>query len=134
VLFFICGSALRGQPDHANLGGARSAGVANTAPKYRMASVRDVHPAVYEVPSGGVSLPGELYDLTVEQYAGLIAGEPANLYEAPIELADGSAARAMLYPRELVEANGFEDVSQFGGWAAFKARVISRRRARRAAN
>lgn len=122
IRFFICGSALRGQPDHANLGGALFAGAAETAPKYRMASVSDVHPGVYEVGSGGVRLAGELYDLTTEQYAGLIAGEPANLYEAPIELADGSAARAMLYPRDLVEANGCEDVSEFGGWAAFKSR------------
>lgn len=122
IRFFICGSALSGQPDHANLGGARFAGAAETAPKYRMASVRDVHPGIYEVRSGGVRLAGELYDLTMEQYAGLLAGEPANLYEAPIELADGSAARAMFYPRELVDANGWEDVSEFGGWAAFKSR------------
>jgi gamma-glutamylaminecyclotransferase len=87
-----------------------------------MASVRDAHPGVYEVRSGGVRLAGELYDLTMEQYAGLIAGEPANLYEAPIELSDGTAARAMLYPQELVEEHRFEDVSEFGGWAAFKAR------------
>jgi len=86
-----------------------------------MASVRGIHPGVYEVPSGGVALAGELYELTTEQYARLLAGEPANLYEAPIELADGSSARAMLYPRELVVDGGFEDVSQFGGWAAFKA-------------
>ncbi len=122
IRFFICGSALRGQPDHANLGGARFAGTAETAPKYRMASVRDVHPGIYEVRSGGVRLAGELYDLTTEQYAGLIAGEPANLYEAPVELADGTAARAMLYPRDLVEANGWKDVSEFAGWAAFKSR------------
>jgi gamma-glutamylaminecyclotransferase len=121
VLFFICGSALRGQPDHGNLGDALFAGAATTAPKYRMASVRGIHPGVYEVPSGGVALAGELYELTTEQYARLLAGEPANLYEAPIELADGSSARAMLYPRELVVDGGFEDVSQFGGWAAFKA-------------
>jgi gamma-glutamylaminecyclotransferase len=122
IRFFICGSALSGQPDHANLGGARFAGAADTAPKYRMASVRDEHPGIYEVRSGGVRLAGELYDLTMEQYAGLLAGEPANLYEAPIELADGSAARAMLYPRELIEEHGWVDISEFGGWAAFKSR------------
>lgn len=91
-----------------------------------MASVRDEHPGVYEVRSGGVSLVGELYDLTMEQYAGLLAGEPANLYEAPIELSDGSAARAMFYPQELVVENGFADVSEFGGWAAFKALATRR--------
>jgi len=27
----------------------------------------------------------------------------------------------MIYPRELIEARGFADISHFGGWAAFKA-------------
>jgi len=27
----------------------------------------------------------------------------------------------MIYPRKLIEERGFEDISRFGGWAAFKA-------------
>jgi hypothetical protein len=27
----------------------------------------------------------------------------------------------MIYPRALIEQRGFKDISEFGGWAAFKA-------------
>ena len=119
--FFICGSALRGQPDHQNLGDAKFLGAAKTAPRYRLHSVRDQHPGIYEVSEGGVSIAGELYDFTPEQHAHLMANEPSDLYEADIVLDDGTTASAMIYPRRLIEERGYEDVSQYGDWAAFKA-------------
>jgi gamma-glutamylcyclotransferase (GGCT)/AIG2-like uncharacterized protein YtfP len=121
VLFFICGSALRGQPDHAYLGAATFVREVHTTPKYRLHSVADRHPGIYEVPNGGVAIKGELYELSAEQHAHLIASEPPDLYEAPIELDDGTHVSAMIYPRDLIEARGYADISHFGGWAAFKA-------------
>ncbi|MDQ2681450.1 MAG: gamma-glutamylcyclotransferase [Candidatus Eremiobacteraeota bacterium] len=119
--FFICGSALQGQPDHKNLGEARFLGAADTSAKYRLHSVRDQHPGIYEVEDGGVSIAGEVYEFTPEQHAHLISTEPPDLYEAPIELADGSSVHAMIYPRSLIEERGYKDISHYGGWAAFKA-------------
>ncbi len=120
--FFICGSALRGQPDHKNLGDARFVAEARTAPRYRLHAVKDgLHPGIYEVESGGISIPGELYELTDEQYRRLLAGEPPDMYEAQIELDDGSHVSAMLYPRELINRHGYPDISHLGGWAAYKA-------------
>jgi gamma-glutamylcyclotransferase (GGCT)/AIG2-like uncharacterized protein YtfP len=120
--FFICGSALSGQPDHGNLHGARLVGPVKTAPKYRLHSVKDGwHPGIYEVEHDGISILGELYELTEEQYRSLMAGEPPNMYEAKITLEDGSTANAMLFPRELIEECNYPDISRFGGWAAFKA-------------
>lgn len=119
--FFICGSALRGQPDHENLGEATFVGEARTKPLYRLHSVDDQHPGIYEVAEGGVAIAGEVYELTGDQHAHLLASEPPNLYEAPIQLDDGSTVNAMIYPRELIERNGFADISHHGGWAAFKA-------------
>ena len=121
MLFFICGSALRGQPDHANLGSATFVREAQTRPIYRLHSVEDRHPGIYEVPSGGVAIKGEVYELSDEQHAHLISTEPPNLYEAPIELDDGTHVAAMIYPRDLIEARGYSDISHYGGWAAFKA-------------
>ena len=121
--FFICGSALRGQPDHANLGSATFIREVQTKPIYRLHSVEDMHPGIYEVANGGVAIAGELYEMSDEQHAHLLATEPANLYEATIELIDGSTASAMIYPRDLIEARGYPDISHFGGWAAFKARA-----------
>lgn len=120
--FFICGSALRGQPDHGNLGDARFLGEARTAPRYRLHSVRDQHPGIYEVDEGGVSIAGELYEFTPEQHAHLLASEPPDLYEAPIVLDDGTSVSAMIYPRALIEERGYRDISEYGGWAAYKAR------------
>jgi gamma-glutamylcyclotransferase (GGCT)/AIG2-like uncharacterized protein YtfP len=119
--FFICGSALRGQPDHGNLGDAKFLGEARTAPRYRLHSVRDQHPGIYEVESGGISIAGELYEFTPEQHEHLLESEPPDLYEAPIELDDGSSVSAMIYPRALIEERGYKDISEHGGWKAFKA-------------
>jgi gamma-glutamylcyclotransferase (GGCT)/AIG2-like uncharacterized protein YtfP len=123
--FFICGSALRGQPDHQNLLDATFVGEAKTAARYRMHSVRDQHPGIYEVPTGGVALAGEIYELNDSQHANLMAGEPPDLYQAPIELDDGTQVNAMIYPRHLIEERGFKDISEFGGWAAFKKATSS---------
>jgi gamma-glutamylcyclotransferase (GGCT)/AIG2-like uncharacterized protein YtfP len=119
--FFICGSALTGQPDHGNLGGATLVREARTAPKYRLHSVRDQHPGIYEVATGGVAIAGEIYEMSAEQHAQLLATEPPDLYEAPIELEDGTHVSAMIYPQSLIEERSFPDISHFGGWAAFKA-------------
>jgi len=121
MLFFICGSALRGQPDHGNLSGATFVREAQTKPVYRLHSVNDQHPGIYEVPTGGVSIKGEVYEMSDAQHAHLIATEPPDLYEAPIKLEDGTSVPAMIYPRDLIEKRGFADISNYGGWAAFKA-------------
>ncbi|MBV8298116.1 MAG: gamma-glutamylcyclotransferase [Candidatus Eremiobacteraeota bacterium] len=121
MLFFICGSALRGQPDHANLGAARFVREAKTKPLYRLHSVEDKHPGIYEVSDGGVSITGEVYELSDQQHRDLLASEPPNLYEAPVQLDDGSSVNAMVYPRALIEERGYKDISHHGSWAAFKA-------------
>lgn len=67
--FFICGSALRGQPDHKNLQGATFVGETKTLPKYRLHAIKDGwHPGIYDVVSEGISIPGEIYEMTEEQY------------------------------------------------------------------
>jgi gamma-glutamylaminecyclotransferase len=121
MLFFICGSALRGQPDHGNLGAARFVREAKTKPIYRLHSVEDKHPGIYPVPQGGIAIGGEVYEMNDEQHAALLASEPPNLYEAPIELDDGSSVSAMLYPRSVIEERNYPDISHHGSWAAYKA-------------
>lgn len=122
--FFICGSALQGQPDHKNLQSARFVKTAVTRPNYRLhAAMNGWHPAIYEVASGGISIPGEVYELTLEQYEHLLSTEPPNMYPSDVILEDGEAITAMLYPRELVEQHNWPDISHYGGWAAYKQAV-----------
>ncbi len=121
-IVFICGSALRGQPDHGNLQSAKFLGEAKTVPGYRLHSVQDGwHPGIYAVESDGISIPGELYELTPDQYDHLVATEPPHMYPAEVELATGGSAIAMLYPQHLVIENQWPDISDLGGWAAYKA-------------
>lgn len=125
-VIFICGSALQGQPDHENLKSAKFLRAAETAPKYRLHSVGDGwHPGIYAVESGGICIPGELYEMTDDQYSYLERNEPPNMYPHPVELADGGEAIAFLYPKALVDEHRWPDISDYGGWAAYKAATAS---------
>lgn len=122
---FICGSALRGQPDHQNLQSAQFVREAKTQPLYRLHAAQDGwHPAIYQVAEGGISIPGELYELTDEQYDYLVSTEPPNMYPGDVVLESGEVVTAMLYPRELVEQYSWPDISQHGGWAMYKASQV----------
>jgi gamma-glutamylaminecyclotransferase len=124
---FICGSALRGQPDHQNLQGAKLLKETMTLPKYRLHSVKDGwHPGIYEVETGGISILGEVYAMTDEQYEYLLANEPPNMYPDTVKLEDEEEAIAMLYPQQLVEKYNWQDISEFGSWAAYKASLKSK--------
>jgi len=123
---FICGSALRGQPDHQNLQSATFVREAKTVSRYRLHAVKDGwHPGIYEAEAGavGISIPGEIYELTPEQYDYLISTEPPDMYPEEVSLENGESAIAMLYPRKLIEEGGWPDISDRGGWAAYKAAV-----------
>jgi hypothetical protein len=81
---------------------------------------------VYLVKRDGVSVAGELYELTAAQHERLLAQEPPGLYEDDVILEDGSTARAMLFPRALVEERRYVDISSYGGWAAYRAQLRQR--------
>jgi gamma-glutamylaminecyclotransferase len=122
---FICGSALRGQPDHQNLQSAKFISEAKTLPVFRLHSVQNGwHPGIYRVEEGGISIPGEVYELTIEQFDYLKSTEPPHMYPVEVPLEGGETATAFLYPRELVEQHNWEDISHYGGWAAYKAATV----------
>lgn len=121
-LIFICGSALQGQPDHGNLGHAKFIRSAKTRPIYRLHAAHEAwHPAIYEVATGGISIPGEVYELTLEDFNNLADNEPPDMYPSDIVLEDGTVLTAFLYPRALIEQHKWLDISDYGGWAAYKA-------------
>lgn len=119
---FICGSALRGQPDNQNLQDARFLGEARTAPIYRLHTVENGwHPGIYQVETGGIAIPGELYGMTPDQFTHLKDNEPPHMYPETVQLEDGSTAIAFLYPQTLIEQHQWPDISSYGGWVAYKA-------------
>lgn len=119
---FICGSALQGQPDHESLQYVRFLGKTNTRPIYRLHSAGNGwHPAIYEIGEGGISIPGEVYEQTQEQFDNLCANEPPHMYPADIVLESGEVLTAFFYPKELIEQNNLPDISDYGGWVAYQA-------------
>ncbi|MGL5942036.1 MAG: allophanate hydrolase-related protein [Waterburya sp.] len=121
---FICGSALRGQPDHQNLTNAKFIKIAKTLPQYRLhAAENGWHPAIYAVETGGISIPGEIYQMTNEEYEYLLANEPPHMYPDTVNLEAGEQAIAMLYPQELVAKYNWPDISHLGGWAAYQEQL-----------
>lgn len=121
---FICGSALRGQPDHGNLGSAQFVGEAKTQPIYRLHSVQNGwHPGIYRDEAQGISIPGEIYEMSLEQYTYLSENEPPHMYPEEVLLEGGGTAIAFLYPQALIEENGWEDISHYGGWVAYKGAI-----------
>ncbi|MGC1395495.1 MAG: gamma-glutamylcyclotransferase, partial [Coleofasciculaceae cyanobacterium] len=83
------------------------------------------HPAIYQVAEGGMAIPGEEYELTLSEFADLAANEPPNMYPHDVVTEDGETLTAFLYPRELVEKYQWEDISNYGGWAAYKASLVN---------
>ena len=120
-IVFICGSALRGQPDHGNLQGAEFLSETRTIDAYRIHSVKDGwHPGIYKVNSNGVSIPGKLYRLSEDLFDILVSTEPPDMYPADILLEDGRTVTAMFYPEHLIRESGWPDISDYGGWISFK--------------
>jgi gamma-glutamylcyclotransferase (GGCT)/AIG2-like uncharacterized protein YtfP len=118
VDLFVNGTLMRGLGLHANLDGAEFLEACRTAPGYRLYSIGNVHPGMFEVDEGGVSVAGEMYRVPEDVLARLEAGEPPNLYRGPVRLIDGRVVDGILYPRELAEGI-HRDISAYGGWRAF---------------
>lgn len=125
---FVNGTLMRGLALHANLEGAEFLGAFRTAPRYRLYSIGDRHPGMFEVPEAGVSVAGELYRMPDDVWRRVEAGEPPNLYCGKVTLEDGRQVYGILYPRDLAEG-GHRDISDYGDWRAYMA---DRDRARQA--
>jgi len=120
-LLFVNGTLMRGLELHGNLAGAELLEETATAPRYRLHSIRDEHPGMYEVAQGedGASIAGELYQVPIEVLLKVVENEPAGLYRGPVQLADGRLVPGILYPRELAEAH--PDITVHGGWRQYRA-------------
>lgn len=115
---FVNGTLMRGLALHANLEGAEFMGEFNTAPQYRLYTINDVHPGMFEVEEGGVSIAGEMYRMSDEIWNKVEAGEPPNLYCGPVLLDNGETVNGILFPRKIAE-NHYRDISEFGDWRKY---------------
>ncbi len=115
---FVNGGLMRGMRLHGNLDGAEFLSEDRTAPRYRLYSIGDFHPGMFEVEAGGVSVAGEIYRVPAEVWVRVEAGEPPGLYRGTVRLASGRDIDGILYPQDLAEAH-HKDISEFGDWRAY---------------
>jgi len=118
IELFVNGTLMRGLALHPNLDGAEFLAEVETAPRYRLYSIDDVHPGMFEVEQGGVAVAGELYRVPADVLRRVEAGEPPHLYRGPVELADGRLVQGILYPRERAEGHHV-DISAFASWRRY---------------
>jgi gamma-glutamylcyclotransferase (GGCT)/AIG2-like uncharacterized protein YtfP len=119
VELFVNGTLMRGDVLHANLEGARFLCEAQTAPRYRIFSIGDVHPGMIPANSNGVSVAGEIYQLELEHLERLVAAEPAGLGIGVVELASGDRTLGVFWVApELPQTAA--DISHFGGWREYR--------------
>ena len=115
---FVNGTLMKGFGLHKNLDGAEFLGTFKTKPIYRIFSINDVHPGMYEVEEGGVAVTGEMYRMSDEIWERVHAGEPPHLYCGPVKLEDGQVVEGILYPKEQIKPEHVE-ISKFGGWHGY---------------
>jgi allophanate hydrolase len=121
----VAGAHLRGQPLHGALlrTGARFVRAGRTAPRYRFVALMDLDPPRPgllrdEGRAGAVAV--ELYDLPVRGFGSLVASVAPPLAIGTVELEDGEAVKGFLC--ESWAAVRALDITDTGGWAAFRSR------------
>jgi gamma-glutamylcyclotransferase (GGCT)/AIG2-like uncharacterized protein YtfP len=124
---FLNGTAMSGQRDHAAVTGATFLGPARTAPLYHFFAVRDEFPGLFPVAEGGVTIEGELYELSEAMLHGsLMPGEPRELELGEVQLDTGEVVNAMLLRPQLLDpADKVVDISHLGGFRAYQAHLAA---------
>ena len=117
---FVNGTLMKGLKLSKNLDGAEFMGEFATEPCYRLFTINDIHPGMFEVAEGGVAVAGEMYRMSDEIWQLVEEGEPPNLYCGPVKLDNGQIVDGILFPQEIAEAN-YMDISEFGDWREYMA-------------
>jgi adenine/guanine/hypoxanthine permease len=120
VQLFVNGTLMRGEELHANLDGARFVGESATAPRYRLFSVDDRHPAMVPDEQSGIAVAGELYDMPLSVLGAVLDGEPPGLGVGVIELADGELTLGIVWVGAELPPTA-RDISEYGDWRLYRA-------------
>lgn len=115
---FVNGTLMRGLALNKNLNGSEFLGEFTTEPCYRIYTINDVHPGMFEVAEGGVAVAGEMYRMSDEIWQRVEAGEPPHLYCGPVKLDDGRTVDGILFPQEIAETD-HTDISEYGNWRKY---------------
>jgi allophanate hydrolase len=126
VRLAVVGAHLEGQPLNWQLAerGARKLAATTTAPRYRLAALRNTtppKPGLARAAEGeaAAAIGVEVWELPLRRFGEFVAEVPAPLGIGSVELADGSWVKGFICePAALADA---EDITGFGGWRAYLA-------------
>jgi allophanate hydrolase len=127
VAIAVVGAHLSGLPLNGELRalGGRLLETAKTAPDYRLYALDGTtppKPGLLRVDNGkGSEIEIEIWALTVESLGRFVDAVPAPLSIGTIRQSDGRGVKGFLI--EAAATAGARDISNFGGWRAFLARV-----------
>jgi allophanate hydrolase len=121
----VAGAHMRGQPLHGALRGfgARFVRACRTGAHYRFFAFLHLdppRPALLREPQGGSAIAVEVYDTPVAGFGALVASVAPPLTIGTVELEDGEAVKGFLC--ESAATLKARDISEFGGWVAFRQR------------
>jgi allophanate hydrolase len=119
----VAGAHLQGQPFHSALSklGARFVRACRTAPKYRFYAFMELdppRPGLLATNEQGGAIAVEIYDLPFEGFGRLVASVAPPLAIGTVELEDGESVKGFLC--ESCAARRARDITEFGGWIAFR--------------
>jgi allophanate hydrolase len=119
----VAGAHLRGQPLHPDLvgWGARFVRTARTARRYRFLALMDLRPprpGLLRDDQRAAVVDLEIYDMPAAGFGRLVASVAPPLAIGTVELADGEMVKGFLC--ESFAAAGARDITDFGGWLAFR--------------
>ncbi len=120
MIVLVIGSALRSLGVDQEAMGLTFLEEASTAPKYRLYSLDEQWAALVPVDSGGVSVAGELVEVSDQRWPEIVASEPPGIVTGPIELADGREVTAALGDPDHMEGHAVE-ITEHGSFAAYLA-------------
>ena len=120
MIVLVIGSALRSLGVDQEAMGLTFLEEASTAPKYRLYSLDERWAALVPVDSGGVSVAGELVEVSDERWPEIVASEPPGIVPGPIQLADGREVTAALGDPDHMERHAVE-ITEHGSFAAYLA-------------
>jgi allophanate hydrolase len=118
----VVGAHLSGEPLNGELlaRGARLRRSIRTAPDYRLYALADgKRPGLVRAPGAGTPIDAEIWDVPVAGIGALLAGVAPPLGLGTIALEDGGAVNGFLC--EAYAVLGARDISEFGGWRAWRA-------------
>ncbi|HKU96708.1 MAG TPA: allophanate hydrolase [Vineibacter sp.] len=122
----VLGAHMQGLPLNGELRalGARFDAACRTAPCYRfyrLPGAGVARPGLVRVPSDGVAIDGEIWQLPLAAVGALLARIPAPLGLGDIVLDDGRRLKGFLC--EAAAVSDAEDISACGGWRGYLARA-----------